>query len=337
MKKLACLVLAIGTLAAAGQASAATTISGAGSSFVFPLVSTWIPEVGKAFGYELSYSPIGSGGGIAAITNRTVDFGASDAPLSPDQFTACKGCIQIPWALSATSVAYNLPNGPNLLHVTGPVLAAIYAGSITKWNDPALKKLNKGASLPDLQITPVHRSDNSGTTYNFTDYLSSVSPSWKSKYGVGVSVAWPSGVGTSARGSAGVAGVVAQTTGAITYVDVAYSLKNKLKFFAVQNRSGVFATPGLRGIAAAAASDIKPSPRNELSIVNPPKKYANAYPICTYSYVILPLQTAKAKELKTFVFWALTKGQAFGPRLIFAPIPKSVLVVAEKSLTKVHT
>jgi phosphate transport system substrate-binding protein len=336
MKKLACLVLAVGSLAVVGQASAATSLSGAGSSFVFPLVSSWIPEVGKAYGYELSYSPIGSGGGIAAITNRTVDFGASDAPLSPDQFTACKGCIQIPWALSATSVAYNVPGVKNLLHVTGPVLVDIYSGKITKWNDPVLRKLNKGVSLPSLQITPVHRSDNSGTTYNFTDYLSAVSPAWRSKFGVGVSVAWPSGVGTSARGSAGVAGVVAQTQGAITYVDVAYSLKNKLEFFAVQNRSGKFATPGLRGIAAAAASDVKPTATNELSIVDPPPKFANAYPISTYSYAILPLQTGKAPELKKFVFWALTKGQTFGPKLLFQPIPKSVLVVAEKSLTKVH-
>jgi phosphate transport system substrate-binding protein len=336
MKKLVGLVLAIGSLAVVAQAAAGTTLNGAGSTFVFPLVSTWAPEVGKAYGYEVNYSPIGSGGGIAAITNRTVDFGASDAPLSADQFTACKGCIQIPWALSATSVAYNLSGVKNLLHISGSVLADIYAGKITKWNDPAIQKLNKGISLPSLEITPVHRSDNSGTTYNFTDYLSSTSPTWKSKYGIGVSVAWPSSVGTSARGSAGVAGVVAQTQGAITYVDVAYSLKNKLKFFAVQNRSGKYATPGLRGIAAAAASDVKPSATNELSIVNPPKKFANAYPISTFTYVILPMQTGKAPELKKFVFWALTKGQTFGPKLLFQPIPKSVLVVAEKSLKQVH-
>jgi phosphate transport system substrate-binding protein len=327
-------VVAIGSSSAAPARQAATTLSGAGSSFVSPLVAQWTEPVAKAYGYEVQYSPIGSGGGIAAITNRTVDFGASDAPLSPDQFKACNGCVQIPWALSATSIAYNVPGVKNLLHVNGTVLADIYMGKVTKWNDSALKRLNKGVALPDMNIVPVHRSDNSGTTYNFTDYLSSVSGDWKSKYGRGVSVGWAGGTG--ARGSSGVAGVVAQTQGAVGYFDVAFALKNRLKFFAVQNRSGKFATPGLRGIKAAADSDVKPSAENELSIVNPPKKYANAYPISTYTYVILPLKSSKAAELRKFVFWALTKGQSFGPRLLFQPIPKSVLVVSEKTLKKIH-
>src|SRR6266487_3924408 len=312
----------------------ATTLNGAGSTFVSPLVAQWTDGIGKAYGYELNYSPIGSGGGIAAITNRTVDFGASDAPLSLDQFAACKGCVQIPWALSATSVAYNLPGVKNLLHVNGRVLADIYMGKITQSNDPALQKLNKGVSLPDTAITTVHRSDGSGTTWNFTDYLSSVSGEWKSKVGRNTSVSWPAGTG--ARGSSGVAGVVSQTQGAIGYFDIAFALRNKLKFFAVQNRSGKYATPGLRGIAAAAASDQKPNASNELSIVNPPKKFANAYPISTFTYVILPLQTPKAPELRKFVFWALTKGQSYGPKLLFQPIPKSVLTVSERTLQRIH-
>jgi phosphate transport system substrate-binding protein len=334
MKKLACLAVAAGALVAAGQALAGTTLNGAGSSFVSPLVAQWTEPVGKAYGYEVNYSPIGSGGGIAAITNRTVDFGASDAPLSADQFKACNSCVQIPWALSATSIAYNLPSVKNLLHVNGKVLAAIYMGKISKWNDPALQKLNKGVSLPNTSITPVHRSDGSGTTWNFTDYLQSVSSDWKSKIGRGTSVNWTGGTG--ARGSSGVAGVVAQTEGAIGYFDVAFALKNHLKFFAVQNRSGKYATPGLRAIAAAAASDQKPDGNNELSIVDPPKKYANAYPISTFTYVILPLQTSKAPELRKFVFWALTKGQTFGPKLLFQPIPKSVLTVSERTLKRIH-
>jgi phosphate transport system substrate-binding protein len=327
--------LAAGTAGATAGKKGGTTLAGAGSTFVAPLVSQWTPAVASAYGYEVQYSPIGSGGGISAVTQRTVDFGASDAPLSADQFSACKGCAQIPWALSATSVIYNLNGTKNLLHMDGPTLARIFDGEITSWNDAAIKKLNPGVSLPSDKIATVHRSDNSGTTYNFTDFLSSASPQWKSKVGTGVAVNWPSGTG--ARGSSGVAATVAQTPGAIGYVDVAYAKANHLKFLAMKNRSGKYTTPGLRGILAAATSDQKPNAQtNELSIVNPPKKYDLAYPISTYTYVIVPLQSAKAAELKKFLFWAVTKGQAFGPKLLFQPIPKSVLVVAEKTIAKIH-
>jgi phosphate transport system substrate-binding protein len=329
-------VIASGTAGAAPAKHSGTTLSGAGSSFVSPLVSQWIPAVGSAFGYELQYSPIGSGGGIAAITSRTVDFGASDAPLTPDQFTACKGCVQIPWALSATSVIYNVAGLKNLLHMDGPTLAKIFMGQITEWNDPAIRALNKGVSLPSDKIAIVHRSDNSGTTYNFTDYLSTVSPAWKSQLGVGVAVNWP--VGAGQRGSAGVAAGVSQTPGGIGYVDVAFALKNHLKYFSMKNRSGKFATPGLKGILAAASSDQKPTPgTNELSIVNPPKKFTLAYPISTYTYVIAPTSSPKAQELRKFLFWTVTKGQTFGPKLLFQPIPKSVLVVAEKAITQIKS
>ncbi len=323
---------------AAGAAPAkhnGTTLVGAGSSFVNPLVSSWIPAVGAAFGYELQYSPIGSGGGVAAITGRSVDFGASDAPLTPDQFSACNGCLQIPWALSATSVPYNLPGVKNLLHMDGPTLAKIFMGQITTWNDPAIAKLNAGVSLPSTKITIAHRSDNSGTTFNFTDYLSSVSPSWRSAVGSGVAVSWPVGVG--GKGSAGLAAVVTQTPGAVGYVDVAYSLHNHLSFFAMKNASGKFTTPGLKGIIAAASSDQKPDAHNALSIVNPPKKYPLAYPISTYTYVIVPTKSAKAPDLRRFLFWAVTKGQTYGPKLLFQPIPKPVLVVAEKTIKKIQS
>ena len=331
-------VAAVVVAVTAGGASARSngeTISGAGSTFVQPLVSQWISPVGSAYGVNLQYSGVGSGAGITAVTNRTVDFGASDAPLSPDQFSACKGCVQIPWALSATSVIYNLGGVKNLLHMNGAVLASIYSGAITKWNDPAIAKLNKGVSLPDKTIATVHRSDNSGTTYNFTDYLSSVSPVWRTKYGKGVAVNWPTGTG--GKGSSGVAAIVAQTAGGVGYVDVAYALKNHLHFFSMKNRSGVYANPGLRNIAAAAASDIKPSADNSLSIVNPPKKFRAAYPISTYTYVIVPEQTAKAADMKKFLFWAVTKGQTYGPKLLFVPIPKSVLVISEKTIRKLHS
>jgi phosphate transport system substrate-binding protein len=320
--------------AAAPARKADVTISGAGSTFVQPLVSSWIQPVGSSLGINLQYSGVGSGAGVAAVTNRSVDFGASDAPLTSDQFSACKGCEQIPWALSATSVIYNLPGVKNLLHMNGPTLSKIFMGQITKWNDPAIAALNKGVALPSTSIAIVHRSDNSGTTFNFTDYLSSVSGDWKSKFGTGVAVNWPTGTG--GRGSSGVAAVVGQTTGGVGYVDVAYALKNHLKFFAMQNRSGKFTTPGLRGILSAASSDQTPDSTNALSIVNPPKKFANAYPISTYTYVIVPLESSKAADLKRFLFWGVTKGQTYGPKLLFQPIPKNVLVTAEKAIKQIH-
>jgi phosphate transport system substrate-binding protein len=326
-------ILAAGTAGAAPARKSGTTISGAGSTFVQPLVQQWISPVGAAYGYELQYSGVGSGAGIAAITARTVDFGASDAPMTPDQFTACKGCVQIPWALSATAIIYNLQGVKNLLHMDGATLAKIFMGQITQWDDPAIQKLNKGVNLPSTKIATVHRSDNSGTTFNFTDFLSSVSGSWKSQIGNGVAVSWPNGTGQ--RGSAGVAAGVSQTPGGIGYVDVAYALHNHLSYFAMQNRSGKFATPGLKGILAAASSDQKPDSNNALSIVNPPKKFPLAYPISTYTYVIVPTSTPKAADIRKFLFWAVTKGQTYGPKLLFQPIPKPVLVVAEKTIKKI--
>src|SRR6266536_575833 len=226
-------VVASGTAGAAPAKHSGTTLSGAGSSFVSPLVSQWIPAIGSAYGYELQYNPIGSGGGIAAITARTVDFGASDAPLSPDQFNACNGCVQIPWVLSANSVLYNLPGVPNNLRLTGTIIANIYLGKIAQWNDPAIKKINASVNLPDTKITVVWRSDGSGTTYNFTDYLSSVSAAFKSKVGYSTQVNFPVGVG--GRGSSGVAGIVKNTAGAIGYADIAYALTNHIQFARVQN------------------------------------------------------------------------------------------------------
>jgi phosphate transport system substrate-binding protein len=326
-------ITAAGTAGATAAKRTGITLAGAGSTFVQPLVQQWIAPVGAAYGYELQYSGVGSGAGVAAITARTVDFGASDAPLTADQFTACKGCVQIPWALSATAVIYNLSGTKNLLHMNGATLAKIFMGQITQWDDPAIQKLNKGVNLPSSKIATVHRSDNSGTTFNFTDYLSSVSGAWKSQIGNGVAVNWPNGTGQ--RGSAGVAAGVAQTPGGIGYVDVAYALRNHLSFFAMQNRSGRFATPGLKGILAAASSDQKPDANNALSIVNPPKKYPLAYPISTYTYVIVPTSTPKAADLRRFLFWAVTKGQTYGPKLLFQPIPKPVLVVAEKTIKQI--
>jgi phosphate transport system substrate-binding protein len=330
-------LVAIAATAAAATAAPAkqqdTSISGAGSTFVFPLVSKWIPALGSAYGYGVSYNPIGSGGGIAAITAKTVDFGASDAPLSKDQLDACKGCVQIPWALSATAVMYNLPGINCVLRLTGPIVANIYLGTITAWNDPAIAKINAKCKLPDTKITPVFRSDNSGTTYNFTDYLSTVSPTWKSKLGVGVNQQWPTGVG--GRGSSGVSGVLTKTVGAIGYADVAYALQNKLRFASMRNKSGRYATPGLRGIAAAAATAPKViTGDGAISIVDPPKGNPLAYPISTFTWVIASSGSSKSAELRKMIYWAVTRGQTYGPPLLFQPLPKQVQAFAYKQIKK---
>jgi len=324
--------LAVG---AASARSSSGSLKGAGSSFVAPLVNAWIAPVGSDLGISLSYNAVGSGGGVSAITNKEVDFGASDAPLSVFSPT-CTSCVQIPWALSGTAVLYNLPGAKNLLKISGAVLAKIYMGQIKQWNDPALKKLNKGVNLPSTAITVVHRSDSSGTTFNFTDFLSRVSPAWKSKVGTNTSVAWPAGVGGNK--SAGVAGIVHQTPGAIGYADVAYSTVAHLDVFRVQNRAGNFIIPRLKNIKAASVLDTHPAKDGSLSIVNPPKnaKYANAYPISTYTYVDVQKSSANAANLKKLISWAVTKGQAFGPKLIFQPLPAAVVTFDKKQIGKIH-
>ncbi|MFL5944358.1 MAG: phosphate ABC transporter substrate-binding protein PstS [Gaiellaceae bacterium] len=319
----------------AGAGTSGDSLKGAGSSFVSPLVQTWVQPYEAATGVHIDYNPIGSGGGIQAITNRTVDFGASDAPLTADQFNACNGCVQIPWALSSTSVAYNLPGVSTHLKITGPVIANIFLGKVKKWNDPALKKLNPGVNLPDTDITPIFRSDGSGTTYNFTDYLAKVSPEWKSKVGTGTQVNFPAGAG--GRGSSGVSAVLSRTPGGIIYVDVAFALKSHFSFFKVKNKAGVFQLPGARAIIAAGAIVKRVNPDNKISIVDPPRTARLAYPICTFTYVILPTKTDNAAALRKFVFWGLTGGAKYGPKLLFEPVPKVVLSASEKTLKKVKS
>jgi phosphate transport system substrate-binding protein len=330
-------VVAVVTTGTASARSSAGNITGAGSTFVAPLVTKWEPAVQTDLGLTLNYNGIGSTGGVAAITQKQVDFGASDAPLS--QFNpTCTTCVQIPWALAATAVIYNLSGAPLHLRMTGSVLAQIYMGKITKWNAPAIQKLNKGANLPSTSITVVHRSDGSGTTYNFTDYLSKVSGSWKSQVGTGTSVAWPTGEGEPK--SAGVAGAVRTTNGAIGYVDVYYAVHNKIGFMRMQNRSGNFVLPKAKGILAAAALDTHPKKDGSLSIVNPPKskKFRNAYPICTYTYVDVQKSSgANAADLKKLLNWAVTKGQSFGPALIFEPLPKPVVTFDKAQIKKIHS
>ena len=327
----------VGTAGAAPVQKQDTSLTGAGATFPFPLISKWIPAVGSAYGINVNYSPIGSGGGIAAITARTVDFGASDAPLSDDQLNACKGCVVVPWALSAISIPYNLPGVSCVVRLTPNVLSSIYLGDITRWNDPKVTQNNGACNLPDLKITPVYRSDNSGSSYAFTDYLSNVSATWKSKYGTGVNAQWPAGVG--AKGSSGVAGVVSKTPGALTYVDIAYSLKNKLRIGWVQNRSGKFTSPGLRGIkAASTVLPRKITDFTQLKLVDPPKTAGPlAYPISTFTYVIAPTSSSKAADLRKFVYWAVTRGQTYGPPLLFQPLPLQVQAYAFREIKKIQS
>ena len=331
----AVLVAAMGATAK----STDTTITGAGSTFVQPLVNAWTPALGHAFGYTVQYSGVGSGAGIAAITNKQVDFGASDAPLNPAQHSACPDCLQIPWALSATAVAYNVPGAPAHLRLDGNTIAKIFLGQITNWNDRAIGALNKGSNLPNLKITPVFRSDGSGTSYNFTDYLSSVSPKWKTTVGASTQPAFPAGQG--AKGSSGVSGLISRTTGAIGYVDVAYAIANHIKFAAVRNKAGKFLYPSLRRIQAAAVAFPKVPADNAISIVDPPRTASLAYPISTYTFVIVRRQSAHGAELRKMIFWALTQGQQpqFAAKLTFARMStvKSVLVAAEKTLKRIQT
>jgi phosphate transport system substrate-binding protein len=327
-------------LSLAGTAGATTSrhqddsLTGAGSTFVSPLVTAWLAVWAKSVGVNATYAPIGSGGGIASITNRTVDYGATDAPLTPDQLTACKGCVQIPVALSANSVFYNVKGAPNNLKITGPLIADIYMGKITKWSDPKIKSLNPGVNLPDEQITPVYRSDGSGTSYNFTDYLSKISKEFASS--VGKSTQPPFKVGVGARGSSGVSGAVASTEGAVGYADVAFALKNHLHFFAVQNAAGKFTLPGIKQTLAAAAT-VKSIPAdNAISIVNPPKSASDAYPICTFVWFIVPTNSPKADLIKKFIKFGISpQGQKLGLPLIFSPMPKVVAVASVKTLAKV--
>jgi phosphate transport system substrate-binding protein len=330
-------IAAVSAVAAttAGASGKADQLVGTGSTFVLPLVSQWQKDYPSKTGVNIVYSGTGSGAGIAAISGRTVDFGASDAPLTPDQFAGCKGCYQIPWALGGTAIMVHVKTNAHApLKITGPVLAQIYLGQIKSWDASAIKKLNPGIDLPGEPIVPVYRSDGSGTSYNFTDYLSSVSKAWKSKIGFSTQPAFP--VGTGARGSSGVSGVVAKTEGAIGYADIAFAITSHIPVMAVRNAAGKFTTPGIKSISAAAAAFPKVPANNEMHITNPPKSEKGAYPICTYTYVIVPQVTSKAALLKKFIFYAVTQGQQFGVKLRYVPIPKSVLVASEKTLNKVH-
>ena len=311
----------------------AASLTGAGSTLVAPLEATWAIDFERRYGESVTYASVGSGAGIAQISARTVDFGASDAPLTPSQAASCNRCVQIPWALGAVGISYNIP-GVHSLHLTGPVIASIYLGKITNWNAPAIAKLNKGVKLPNLKITPAFRSDGSGTTYGFTDYMSRISSAFRSQIGNSTAVSFPVGVG--GKGNPGVTAVVASTPGSIGYIEVAYIIAHHLGAAAIQNAAGKYVLPNLKNIENAASAVKHVPANNEMHIVNPPKKYKIAYPISTFTYCIVPLGSPKKALLASWVYYALTLGQAFGPALDFAPIPKVVFTAGVKSVRELQ-
>ena len=297
------------------------------------MIQAWIPEVRDRSGVDTTYTPIGSGGGIRAITTRIVDFGASDVPLSPAQAKACKGCLLVPWAVSATTLSYNVPGAGSELRLTGPVIADIYLGKITNWSDPRITSLNPGKDLPSQAISPIFRSDQSGDTYAFTSYLTKISPAWKDDVGTGTAVDFPSRT-TGAMGNVGVVGTITRTKGAIGYVSVAYAVNNKLGVASIQNASGQFVRPDLAGIEAAAQVG-QPEPDNSIPIVDPPASAKDAYPISTFTYAIVPKDASKAAELKELLEYAIGPGQEFSERYVFAKLPARVVELAKKTIASI--
>jgi phosphate transport system substrate-binding protein len=316
-------------MATVATANASAGITGAGSTLVAPLMANWINGFEIREGIPVKYGSVGSGAGIAQITARTVDFGASDAPLTPEQASACNGCVQIPWALSATGLGFNVP-GVKKLNLTGPIVAGIYFGKITKWNDPKIRKINPKAKLPGLTITPVFRSDGSGDTYAFTNYLSKVSPAWKNEVGFATTVGFKAGVG--AKGNSGVTSTVTKTPGAIGYISASYLIAAGLRAASVQNKAGNYELPNLTNIENAASVVKRVPSSNAISITNPPKKATTAYPISTFTYAIVPHNAPQKGFLQQFVNYAITTGQKYGAALDFAPLPKVVLTAAKRAV-----
>lgn len=314
------------TGAPARSAASGADLTGAGATFPYPLYSKWFDEYAKKTGVKINYQSIGSGGGIRQLIEETVDFGATDAPMTDAELAKAKGgpIQHIPTAVGAVAVTYTLPGLTQALKLTGDVVASIYQGQITKWNDARITSLNPGVSLPSTDILVVHRSDGSGTSYVFTDYLSSVSPAWRTKPGKGKEVQWPVGLG--AKGNEGVAGQVKQTPGAVGYVELAYANQNKLPTAQIKNASGAFVSPSVQSAAAAAAAaKLPPTTDYRVSIVNPPGD--GAYPISSFTWIIAyekQRDPAKGKKLVDFLKWAETDGQAFEAPLDYAPIPDSM-------------
>ena len=339
-------------LSSATQPAVTVSLLGAGATFPAPLIQQWTVQYNKLNpSVTINYNPIGSGGGIQQITQKTVDFGASDAPLSDKQLAAAQGLVLFPETLGGVAVTYNLASlgisNTTTLNFNGFVLASIYYGNITKWNDPAIQQLNPGVTLPSNQITVVHRSDGSGTTFAFTNYLSVVNHTWANNVGYSTSVTWPvdkiaNGVG--AKGNAGVAGTVKNTPGAIGYVDVIYAVQQHLGVGAVQNAAGNFIVPTLQTILYAAQNATGTPNSNDLRLHIVNAAGAQSYPIATYTYLLVykdmslnpDLNIDKAKALAQFFWWAVHDGQQYSTQLIYVPLPQNVVSADEQLLNSLN-
>ena len=330
------------TMMAAVLVHAALSINGAGATFPYPIYSKWFDEYQKKNPtVEINYQSIGSGGGIRQVTEGTVDFGASDGPMNDEQIKAFQekhgfGILHFPTVLGADVPTYNIPGVSAALNFTPEALTGIFLGKITKWNDPAIVAANKGVNLPGSDIVVVHRSDGSGTTYIWTDYLSKVSEEWKSKVGKGASVNWPVGLG--GKGNEGVTGQIKNAPNSIGYVELIYAASNNIPYGNVKNSSGVFVKADLASVSAAAAAVAKTMPDDfRVSITDPPGK--TAYPIASFTWLLIPERfsdAAKRDAIKAFVKWMLTDGQNYTEQLSYAKLPKEVIAKEEMALAKVQ-
>ena len=317
----------------AGAASAADTINAAGATFPAPIYQKWFEEYKAKTGVQINYQALGSSTGIKQLTEGTVDFGASDVPMTDDQIKACKiKPLHFPTVLGAVVITYNVPGVATDLKFSGETIANIYLGSIAKWNDAKIAADNPGVKLPATDIVVVHRSDGSGTTGIFTDFLAKVSPTWKTKVGAANSVSWPAGLGGAQN--AGVAGLVKQTPGSIGYVELIYAIQNKMAYADVKNAAGKFVKPSFESVTAAAAAMNKAMPDDfRVSIGNGPG--AGTYPISSFTWLLIPSQipdATKRKAITDFLSWMLTEGQKDAQGLSYAPLPAPVVAKEKKQI-----
>jgi phosphate transport system substrate-binding protein len=342
MKRLAPLFFAVLALAAIGVVQGALSINGAGATFPYPMYSKWFDEYHKKSpDLQINYQSIGSGGGIKQVTEGTVDFGASDGPMNDEQLKAFQdkhgfSILHFPTVLGADVPTYNISGVTGELNFTPEAIAAIFLGKVTKWNDPLIAGANKGVNLPGSEIVVVHRSDGSGTTYIWTDYLSKVSDEWKNKVGKGTSVNWPVGLG--GKGNEGVAGLIKQTPNAFGYVELIYAIQNNMPYGKVKNSSGQFIKADLAGVTAAAAGAAKNMPDDfRVSITDAPGK--TAYPISSFTWLLIPSKFSdgsKRDAIKGFLKWMLTDGQNETEALSYAKLPKEVVAKETKALGNIQ-
>jgi phosphate transport system substrate-binding protein len=316
----------------ASSAMAAETINAAGATFPAPIYQKWFEEYKAAHPeVQINYQSIGSGGGIRQLTEGTVDFGASDAPMTDDQIKAVKiKPLHFPTVMGAVVMTYNLP-GVTALKLSAEAIAGMYLGTITKWNDPKIAADNKGVNLPNKDIEIIHRSDGSGTTFIFTDYLSKISPDWKTKVGANASVSWPLGLG--GKGNEGVAGLVKQTPNSIGYVELIYAVQNKMEYADVKNAAGKIVHPSFESVSAAAANSKEMPEDFRVSITNAPG--AATYPISSFTWMLVPSQIAdpaKKKAITDFLAWMLTTGQKDCESMSYAQLPKAVVTKVQAQI-----